>query len=287
MAMLFPSPPQLLRRRLVQRVQRVFNDTDAGNAPLPRSDDAYFPKSSVIWRVHADIAAMMAGGIAALLVQMLHPLALAGVLGHSAFRSDMLGRLRRTSRFIAVTTYGERTHADAAIDRVRTIHARVRGTATDGRAYSADDPHLLAWIHVVEALFFLAAYQRFVEPDMPRSEQDTYFEQFALVARRLGADPVPESLDEASALFAEFRPELLVTADTRDVAGLILGGAQRQPAPSHRLLGNAAVGLLPRWARTMLDLERPAWQATGSELGTKALAATLRWAFSQPADARG
>ena len=229
MTPLFPSPQQLLRRRLVRRVQQVFNDTAAGEAPVRRSDDAYFAPGSVIRRVHADVTAMMAGGIAALLMQMLHPLALAGVLGHSAFRSDMLGRLRRTSRFIAATTYGERAEADAAIARVRAIHARVRGTAPDGRSYSADDPHLLAWIHVVEALFFLAAHLRYVEPDMPRSEQDAYFAEFALVASRLGADPVPETLDAASALFAEFRLELEATARTHEVAGLILNGTGKRP----------------------------------------------------------
>ena len=91
---------------------------------------------------------MMVGGMSALLLQMLHPAALAGVLGHSNFRQDMLGRLRRTARFIAITTFGDRETAEAAIQRVRSIHDQVRGTTAEGIPYAASDPHLLAWIHV-------------------------------------------------------------------------------------------------------------------------------------------
>jgi uncharacterized protein (DUF2236 family) len=278
--LLLRSPPELLRAGLVRRVRRVFNDEAAGEAPVPRSRDALFGAGSVIWRVHGNVAAMMAGGIAALLLQMLHPLALAGVLGHSEFRRDMLGRLRRTARFIAVTTYGDRRDAEAAIARVRAIHARVRGTLADGRVYSAEDPHLLAWIHVVEALFFLSAHIRFVEPEMPRSDQDAYFAEFAVIARQLGAEPVPENLRDASALLESYRPELAASQDTREVTRLILYGSERRRPASHALIGDAAIGLLPIWARELLGLELPAWRAAGAEIGASALAATLGWAFA-------
>jgi uncharacterized protein (DUF2236 family) len=274
------SPAELLRAALVRRVRRVFNDNTSGEAPVPRSPQALFGADSVIWRVHGNVAAMMAGGVAALLLQMLHPLALAGVLGHSDFRRDMMGRLRRTARFIAVTTYGDRRDAEAVIARVRVIHAGVKGRLADGRVYSAEDPHLLAWIHVVEALFFLAAHIRFVEPDMPRADQDSYFSEFATIARRLGADPVPDSLREASALLDTYRPELAAGEDTREVTRLILNGANARRPASHALLADAAIGLLPAWGREMLELELPAWRAAGAEIGTTALAATLAWAFT-------
>src|SRR5699024_3489514 len=106
--------------------------------------------------------AMLVGGVGALLMQTLHPLALAGVWDHSNFRRDMLGRLRRTASFITGTTYGGRETADQLIDRVRRIHVPVVGTAPDGRPYSADDPGLLTWIHVAEMSSFLRAYQRYV-----------------------------------------------------------------------------------------------------------------------------
>ena len=100
---------------------------------------------------------MFAGGIASLLLQSLHPLAMAGVAGHSGYKSDPWGRLQRTSHYIATTTYGTIEDAEAAIARVRAIHERVRGRDERGRAYRASDPHLLLWVHVAEIDSFLRA----------------------------------------------------------------------------------------------------------------------------------
>jgi uncharacterized protein (DUF2236 family) len=104
---------------------------------------------------------MFPGGIRALLLQSLHPLAMAGVAGHSGFKGDPWGRLQRTSEFLATTTFGTVEHATKQIQRVRRIHERVRGTAPDGRPYAASDPHLLRWVHITEADSFLTAYQRY------------------------------------------------------------------------------------------------------------------------------
>ena len=149
------NPAGLVRKALVQRVRARFNDLDRGERPVDRSTNALFAPDSVAWRVHGDVTSMMVGGIAALLVEMLHPLALGGVWDHSNVATDMPGRLRRTARFIALTTFGERSAAEAAIARVAAIHAQVQGTLPDGRAYRADDPALLAWIHVAGSLSFL------------------------------------------------------------------------------------------------------------------------------------
>src|SRR5438309_3029094 len=129
-----------VRRALVRQVRSTFNDQAKGERPIPRSDHALFAHDSVIWRVHGDVTSMMAGGIAALLLQMLHQQALAGVWDHSNVHEDMLGRLRRTARFIAVTTYGEREAAEAAIAKVTRIHGEVSGTLPNGKPYRADDP---------------------------------------------------------------------------------------------------------------------------------------------------
>jgi uncharacterized protein (DUF2236 family) len=213
---------------LVSRVVAVFNDRARGEKPVVRSTEALYPPDSVIWRVHADVTTMMIGGVAALLMQMLHPAALAGVWEHSSFRADMLGRLRRTARFIAVTTYGERREAEAAIARVRSVHEYVRGTLADGTHYAATDPQLLAWVHVCEAIGFLDAWIRYGEPEMSDADQNTYFREAALVARALGADPVPETRAEAEALLRSFQSELATGERVRAVAGMIL----TQPAPS-------------------------------------------------------
>ncbi len=278
----FPGPADIVRRQLVRQVRAVFNDPGRGEQPVPPSDEAYFARDTPIRMVHADIVGMMVGGISALLLQMLHPHALQGVLDHSRFRADMHGRLRRTARFIAVTTYGHRDEADKAIDRVNAIHAHVKGTLPDGTPYSAQDPRTLAWVHVTESMFFLEGYLRYVRPDMPGAEQDRYFEQFALVARGLGADPVPESRAEAAALFAEMRPDLAAGKEARDIARLIIDSKpERVMGPVQSAIATAAVDMLPSFARTMLALERPGLSALPARLATRSLGGTLRWAFRQ------
>ncbi|MCW2686118.1 MAG: hypothetical protein JWR37_1008, partial [Mycobacterium sp.] len=122
-------------------------------APGPR----WFADDRPIRRVHGD-ASMFVGGLRALLLQSLHPLAMAGVAGHSDYRGDPWGRLQRTSTFLAVTTYGPAADAQRAVDRVRGIHQQVRGVAPDGRPYHATDPHLLEWVHIAEVDSFLLAH---------------------------------------------------------------------------------------------------------------------------------
>ena len=110
-----------VRRRIVREVRATVSGAADGSAVIAPSDDALFPPDTPIRRVHGDVTSMMVGGIAALLLQMLHPAVLAGVWDHSNFRRDMLGRLHRTARFIAVTTYAHRDDAATAIDRVRRM----------------------------------------------------------------------------------------------------------------------------------------------------------------------
>lgn len=278
-----PTPlSERLRLKLVERVRGVFNDVESGQQPVPTSDEALFPKDSPIRMVHADIVAMMVGGVRGLLLQMLHPHALQGVLDHSNFRTDMHGRLRRTARFIAVTTFGHREDAMAAVDRVNRIHAKVGGTLPDGTAYSATDPRTLAWVHVAEATSFLAAYLRHVRPDMPGSEQDEYYRQFAVIARALGADPVPIDRREAEAVFRDLRTDLTASPAAREIAQLVLTQKPPGSPPAvQALLGAEAVALLPPFARSMLALERPGLAAIPARAATWGMGKTLRWAFRQ------
>jgi len=129
-----PSPPPAVRDAIVAQVRRLVGGTGDDSVERRRTDTGLFGPESVCWRVHGDLTSMMVGGIAALLLQMLHPGALAGVWDHSDFRRDMRGRLQRTARFIAGTTYGDRAEAQALIDRVRGIHDQVAGALPDGRA---------------------------------------------------------------------------------------------------------------------------------------------------------
>ena len=260
----------------------MFNDRARGERPVRRRDDGLFGRRSVAWRVHDDVTSMMVGGVAGLLLQMLHPAVLAGVWDHSNFRTDMHGRLRRTARFIALTTYGGRAEAEAAIARVRRIHAHVRGSLSDGTPYAADDPSLLAWVHVTETTCFLGSWIRYAEPNMTVADQNRYFGEMAQVAEALGADPVPRSRAQADRLIDAMRPRLRVDAKTREVAQLVL--SQRSPdlipEPFGAMLMQASVDLLPEWARRMHGLANPALGIPVLRIGTLGLAHALRWAFT-------
>jgi uncharacterized protein (DUF2236 family) len=270
------------KQAIVGRVRAVFNDRARGEKPVVRRTDGLFGPASVVWRVHGDVTTMMVGGVAALLLQMLHPAVLAGVWDHSNFREDMLGRLRRTARFIALTSYGGGDEAEAAIARVREIHHHVTGTLQDGTPYMADDPALLAWVHVTEASCFLQAWIRYGEPDMSAADQDQYYAEVGAIAEALGADPVPRSRAEAASLIATMRPALVSDARTREVAHLLL--AQRAPklsaAPIQAITFQAAIDLLPAWARQMHGLSSSTLTRPIVHAGTFGLARTLRWAFA-------
>ena len=270
-----------VRRALVRQVRATFNDQAKGEKPVPASDEALFPRGSVIRRVHGDVTSMMVGGIAALLTQMLHPKALGGVWDHSDVAEDQLGRLRRTARFIAVTTYGHRDKAEAAIAKVKAIHDRVSGTLPDGTEYRATDPWLLAWVHVAGAINFLDGWRRYAEPRMSRADQDAYFAESGEIARMLDADPVPQTRAEAERLIAEFRQELRADERTLAFRKLVLDA----PAPSMReapvqaLIMNAAVDLMPPFARELHGLPR-SLAPLAVRGATYGIARTIRWAFA-------
>jgi uncharacterized protein (DUF2236 family) len=279
------SLPTLLGRQIKKAIAAevvgLFNDRSRGERPVRRRSDGLFGPDAVAWRVHGDVTSMMVGGIAGLLLQMLHPAVLAGVWDHSNFRADMHGRLRRTARFIALTTYGGQEEAEATIARVRAIHDRVRGTLPNGTPYAANDPALLAWVHVTEATSFLGAWIRYAEPGMSAADQDRYFAEMGRIARALGADPIPRTRSEAQDLISAMRPHMRCEARTREVARLVL--KQRAPTmmaePLQALTMQAGVDLLPAWAQRMHGLSAPALTRPLVRAGTLGIARTLRWAF--------
>ena len=270
-----------VRRALVRQVRKTFNDQAKGEKPVPASDDALFPRGSVIRRVHGDVTSMMVGGIAALLTQMLHPKALGGVWDHSGVADDQLGRLRRTARFIATTTYAQRASALAAIEKVKSIHEQVSGILPDGGEYRATDPSLLAWVHVAGAINFLDGWRRYGEPRMSLADQDTYFAESGEIARLLDADPVPQTRAEAEKLIADFRAELRADDRSRAFRDLVLEAPVQSltQAPVQALIMNAAVDLMPPFAREMHGLDRPVLPPMVRS-ATFGLASTIRWAFA-------
>lgn len=246
----------------------------------PVGDPGLFGPQSVSWRVHGDFTSMLIGGITALMLQMLHPAALAGVWDHSNFRADLIGRLRRTGQFIAGTTFGGVDDAEHLIQRVRQIHNNVVGTTAYGEPYSANDPYLLTWVHVAEVSSFLAAHLRYKNPLLSPELQDQYYAEIALVAERLGARDVPKSRIEIATFINNIRPELKFDDRTQEVLDVLFNA----PAPSAlakpvgSLMLRAGVDLLPAWARQQLHLALGDSESMAIRTGVRSLAPVLRWA---------
>lgn len=248
--------------------------------PGPR----WFAPDRPIRRVHGD-ASMFAGGLRALLFQSLHPLAMAAVSAHSGYRGDPWGRLRRTSYFLAITTYGAEADAEEAVARVRAVHERVRGTSPDGVRYQASDPHLLKWVHLAEVDSFLLAHQRYGAAPLDSAERDGYVEDTARVARALGVVDPPTTEVELRQMLAEYRSELRGTTEARQAARFILVHAPVPWAarPAYGVLTAAAVGLLPWWTRLPLRLPfLPLVEGTVVRAAGDGLTRTIRWALTSP-----
>lgn len=247
------------------------------DTPGPR----WFGEERPIRRVHAD-ASMFVGGLRALLLQSLHPLAMAGVAEHSDYRGDPWGRLARTSTFLAVTTFGTADDAQRAVDRVRGIHRYIRGTAPDGRDYQASDPHLLEWVHIAEVDSFLRAYQLYGATPLDRRECDDYVADTARVASALGVPEPPRTAAQLAERIAAYRPELQGTAAARDAARFLL---LTPPLPllaraPYSALAATAVAMLPWWARLPLRLPYlPPVEATVVRSTGRVLVGGIRWAM--------
>jgi uncharacterized protein (DUF2236 family) len=196
---------------------------------------------------------MLSGGLCALMLQTLHPAALSGVWDHSNFRSDLVGRLRRTTHFVAGTSYAARAEAERLVARVRRIHEQVRGTTESGESYSANDPALLTWVHATEAFGFLQGYRRFAGP-VPSADADRYYDEARVVAEMLGARDVPRSEREVADYFASVRGELAYTQRSREVLAVL--DTMALPVPmaglSRRVFLGAGATLLPGWALDLL-----------------------------------
>jgi uncharacterized protein (DUF2236 family) len=228
---------------------------------------------------------MFIGGIRALLLQSLHPLAMAAVAGHSGYRGDPWGRLQRTSYFLAVTTFGRASDAQQAIGRVRAIHQRVAGTAPDGRRYAASDPHLLTWVHIAEADSFLRAHTRFGAEPLDQAGRDGYLADLARIGAELGVPDPPRTEADLAARIIQYQAELAATAQALEAARFLL---LSPPLPviaraPYGVLAAAAVSLLPGWARRPLRLPRlPVTEAAVVRPAGHAMMHAIRWAITAP-----
>ena len=265
----------------------VTNLTSGGGGPKldyssPAGDPGLFGPEAICWKVHADFTSMMTGGVSALLLQALHPVALAGVWDHSTFRTDILGRLRRTATFVAGTTYGNRRDALALVERVKNIHLGVTGIAPDGQPYRAGDPDLLTWVHVAEVSSFLKAYLRYGSASLSVDEQDRYYAETSRIAEMLGAATCRASCAEIEAYLNAMRPQLQASERAREVVRVLMSARLPNLAmkPAGGLFMHAGVDLLPDWAQSMLGLDTFApLRRTIARPGVRLIAPVMRWAL--------
>jgi uncharacterized protein (DUF2236 family) len=219
-------------------------------------DPGLFGPDSVTWQLHADPAVAF-GGLRALMLQTLHPLAMAGVAAHSDFRDDPWGRLFRTADYVGVVTYGTTEQAHHAAARVRGVHRRLHGVEPEsGRRYRVDDPALLLWVHCCEVDSLLAAHRRCGAPLAPGAA-DAYVAEQVRAAALVGvaAADVPASTGDLRDYFSAVRPQLHTTAAAREAMRFLLAPPLPLPArPAWVALTSIAFGMLPRWARARFGL---------------------------------
>jgi uncharacterized protein (DUF2236 family) len=224
--------------------------------------DGLFGPDTVTWQVHSEPILWVAG-LRALLLQALHPAALAGVLVHSDFKADPWGRLLRTANYVGTVSFGTAAEVEAAAGRVRGLHSKVAGADTKtGVRYRADDPHLLTWVHCCEVDSFLQVARRAGLP-LSDHEADRYVFEQVRAAELLGCQRgvVPSSVGELDAYFRVMRKELHVDARARRIASYVLWPPMPTwvslltPArPGWIAASSLGATSLPRWARRLYGL---------------------------------
>jgi uncharacterized protein (DUF2236 family) len=228
--------------------------------PQDAADDGLFGPASIAWRVSTDLASPVAG-LRSLLMQALHPLAMAGVDQHSGWRRDPVGRLAATSAYLVTVTFGERAVAEQAAARVRRIHDHVRGTdAVTGRRYAAGDPALLLWVHAAQVESVLAAGS-LVGTALSAADSDRYVAEMVAAAELVGVPRplVPASVAELERYVASVRPGLSCTPAAAESMAYLLDppGLDEEVAEIWQDVRDAAIAVLPEWARQMYGYDAP------------------------------
>jgi uncharacterized protein (DUF2236 family) len=250
---------------------------------MPAPDAGLFGPDSVTWRVHAD-PVQWVGGLRSLLLQALHPVAMAGVAQHSAVRRDAWGRLLRTAGYVGTVTYGTTADAVAAGEKVRRVHQGLAGIEpTTGRRYTVEDRDLLCWIHCCLVESMLSTYRR-AGGTLTDAEMDRYVTEQTQLGPLVGlpVEDIPSTSRELTTYFTAIRPELRATPDAIDAARLIvwppipLRVQLVTPArPAWTAIGSLAFALLPPWARKLYRLPGLPTTDITATAGLRVLAAGL------------
>ena len=250
---------------LDELIRKTIREMVGGSGPpvaflTPSGDRGLFGPESIAWKVHADFISMMIGGISSLIMQALHPQALAGVWDHSSFREDLKGRLGRTAFFIAATTYGSTEMADKVIERVNQIHAKISGIDEFGKPYSATDPHLLAWVHLTETYSFMQAFEDYRKEQLSPQDKDQYFKEMTSLGARMGAHNLPSTYSKTDSAIQNYIPELYFGERAKSILDLLENFPSKLAAkPFIKLITRAGYLNLPDWVYPFIDRPTPSF----------------------------
>jgi uncharacterized protein (DUF2236 family) len=250
---------------LDELIRKTIREMVGGGGPplaflVPKGDRGLFGPESVAWKVHADFISMMIGGISSLILQALHPQALAGVWDHSSFREDLKGRLGRTAFFIAATTYGSVEMANKIIEKVNLIHTKITGFDEFGKAYSATDPHLLSWVHLTETRSFMSAYEDYRKESLSPQDKDQYFLEMSSIGKRMGAVDLPITYAGTNDAIESYIPELYFGERARSILALLENFPSNLAAkPFIKLISRAGILNLPNWAYPLIEKPIPSY----------------------------
>jgi uncharacterized protein (DUF2236 family) len=257
--------------------------TRPGGFPVPAGphDWGLFGPESVSWRIHSS-PVLLVGGLRALIIRSLNPLAMAGVHQHSDYLERPLARLRRTSEYVATVVFGDTPSALRAAETVGRVHAQVKGVdpVTDA-PYSANDMQTKLWIHCVEVHSFLSAYREYAG-GLSEADQDRYLAEQVRAAELMG---LPEELIPASRagyrdFFDFMRPRLCVSEASRNAIDLVVSPPWTRELLPHqvslRMMGASAVAITPRHLRRLAGIERSRLVYFGAGAGTRTAGVLMR-----------
>lgn len=246
-------------------IRKTIREMVGGGGPpvaflTPKGDRGLFGPESIAWKVHADFISMMIGGISSLILQALHPQALAGVWDHSTFREDLKGRLGRTAFFIAATTYGSTEMANNIIDKVNQIHTKIKGFDEFGKPYSATDPHLLAWVHLTETRSFMQAFEDYRKENLSPQNKDQYFLEMKSLGMRMGAHELPGTYSRTDSAIKSYIPELYFGDRAKNILELLENFPSNLAAkPFIKLITRAGYLNLPDWVYPFINRPTPSF----------------------------
>lgn len=281
------KPLQRARARIANEIEAAGGRHDEASIYLGPAGDPGLAggPSSVSWEIHGDLASIAAGGAAAILMEVLHPSVMHGVYTQSSYRTEPLRRARNTLGYVLRTTFGSTEAATRVIERVKTMHGRVRGARADGVAYEALDPELIAWVHTCIPWAVMRAFETYRRP-LRVDEKDRYLREQATIGRMGGAKWVPETAAELDEYVEAMRPRLAVNVQTVEFIDFLAGRGDASLSKRERLEREtslrASMALMPEWARRMTGTYHPAFVQRAVFAPSERLRGTrVRWAYGE------